>query len=420
MSQVPLQVSKLKDKTIRARARFMRTTRSGHANSCRANRVFILRRLVVRTGGTSRTALFFPSHHGSLVLLVWSIMERKMECDIANTAPANEHRLGKDPLTESQIESLAEFNAFFNHPDNEGAAMDAFSTPSSPGTAVEFPFSTSSYNDHLSTMLGSGVDPCSFGTSSYSDLAALQQKAEHPYYLNTSTFHTPSESHRHSLRRSVSEPPDGFGHHQITLSRQCVPAPPPMTFTRDGHSITNPARPARMGRSPYHKAQYRHQPYKGKPSPQHRHVQPSRYQIQRQGPGPTSAPHVHPALSPLHLQHHVFEPPPSLQGRNFVSSRVCTPVPSAEPAGVADETDSMLVAMDSPRMQEVASPGSPQDTENLTIPVSMNEFRTMIFEAVQKAMAGGQRESSEFGDAKQHDGGKDVVKKSVEEHGGKA
>lgn len=357
-----------------------------------------------------------------------------MACDIANSSPSPspypENFLddtwgSKDPET-TDLDTLAEFNAAFggNGDGNAGIDPQMLSNPSSPTSAFTgTAFDTTPFDQSLNPETSAGL-----GAYPSMDFASPA-----PYYQQSMELHSaapfqPSALRYQTRQRSVSEPPDGFAQHHPHQPRYVQSGGPPMMFHRGGHYLGRP-QATTLKSLPKGKAgqQMRSQPYKCKPSRQtEQHQQQQRYQLRRAQtqpvrPPPTSVPagmgmgiSMPPNASPMpqpmmagHMlpQQQAFDPlPPVMEGQAYVTSRVCTPAPEIPPPPAmmgspaqpqhTPQIDPLLTQATPSLTSAGASVGGSAPaagyggTTAVTVPLTVDELRAMIFEAVQKAVKG--------------------------------
>ncbi|KAK6393488.1 hypothetical protein LTR65_002360 [Meristemomyces frigidus] len=326
-----------------------------------------------------------------------------MACDVASS-PYSEGILddswgSKNPET-TDLDAIVDFNAAFGGGNDENNTINPqmLSNPSSPASSYNNAFNSNGVDHTLSP------EPTSLGA--YPTDFANSQSSATPYYhpsleLNPALHFQPPGLRYQTRQRSISEPPDGFAQH-----RQ-MPNGPDVTFHRGGHFLgyqqqqgPKPLKSLPKGKLGHQ--QMRSQPYKCKPNraADHHQQQQQRYQLRRTQTQPMRPPMSVPAMPPPHpMAHmqmqshgqHMFEPlPPVMEGQRYVTSRVCTPVPEALPPVMAQ----------SPRQQEIdpllmmplplaAVVGSDQGgKQTVTVPLTVEELRAMIMEAVQKAVKG--------------------------------
>ncbi|EMC97823.1 hypothetical protein BAUCODRAFT_146437 [Baudoinia panamericana UAMH 10762] len=219
-------------------------------------------------------------------------------------------------------------------------------------------------------------------------LQVAEQRNAHPLQASTA---------RHSFRRSVSEPPDG--RLMRNQQAQCQPV-----FTRGKTLIgTDDVQRARKSIKTKGARVY---PYPIKTNAS-RSQQQQRYPLRRAythsmpPQGPTSAPVMSPAvqnysLDLSHVMHQsaivpsqmMFEPLAPLPEQHcFWNSRVCTPTPEETGGPIISAglqyVDPLLTAPTTPTM---AGWVQQSQSQAVTLPLSVEELRAMIFEAVQKAV----------------------------------
>jgi len=352
-----------------------------------------------------------------------------MACEVARSSPFSNDFIdeswgNKNPET-TNLENIDEFNATFGIDSNgnnnqHGIDPQMLNNPPSPASTA---FNATGMDHTLSP------DPsnAAVGLGIYSDFD-IQQASPGPYFhpaldlYLTAPFHHPAAGMRYPNRqRSLSEPPaDMFPHHQ-----RHAQGPPQVTFHRGGHFLGQPQ--AKMLKSlPKHRREaLRSQPYKMKngkmPAPDQQQQQ-QRYQLRRaqtQPSKPPMAPTSVPMPSPMapHPMWHmgmgpgnsvqpVFEPlPPVMEGQKYVSSRVCTPTPEMQPRpqSMMGSTMPQQQMQIDPLLMATSPPMSANGShaaKTVTVPLTVEELRMMITEAVQKAVKnldGGVAQSVETG-----------------------
>ncbi|EME47274.1 hypothetical protein DOTSEDRAFT_41711 [Dothistroma septosporum NZE10] len=287
-----------------------------------------------------------------------------MSCEVASASPFG------DPNDWQKVESpngcldaIATFNASYSA--NEGDTVDRqlFSDRSANNECHhnDYAMSSNSLEQTLSSEL------CPFGEYP----ADFGQAPSSPYFQsveqNPAPIYHPSPLRNNAFRRSVSEPPGGSE----------VQPPPPMMFHREHHYLGKPMPgqgvqlkslpKAKQQRShPYQRARRINAP-EPPYHPEHRraHTQPSRG-------GPTSSP-IMMQMPPQYMPR-----VPTMQEPQYVSSRVCTPIPEA-----------VMTPHIDPALSGPATPAymSSNARNTLSIPLTVDELRSMIFEVVQKAVA---------------------------------
>ncbi|KAK3111684.1 hypothetical protein LTR53_012816 [Teratosphaeriaceae sp. CCFEE 6253] len=305
-----------------------------------------------------------------------------MACAVA-TSPFSEQPQGQEWLKSTEsgggFEALVEFNAGLHGHIRSTVNPQMLSNPPSP---------IGSYTDDFTGNVQDlpAMDDVGFYSHDFASPQAPYFSVEQPHADCPPTF-AASAGLRHGFRRSVSEPPGGPPlHHQL-----------PMSFNRNGHFIGHVQAPElqRLKSLPKSK-QNRSQPYKTKAQQQ----QAPRYHLRRtqtqpvwQHQSPTSMPMgMAPPASHTYLagpQHSIpsavaigqreFEPLPAVpEQRDYISSRVCTPTPDdlRFAASPQDVIDPMFAATVNARGNAV------------TLPMTVEELRAMITEAVQKAVKG--------------------------------
>ncbi|KAK5131997.1 hypothetical protein LTR08_000418 [Meristemomyces frigidus] len=315
-----------------------------------------------------------------------------MACDTATNSPYPESLLSdtwgsKDPET-TELDAIAEFNAAFGG-DSNSIDPQMLSNPSSPASSFTTAFNAGGLDQTMSPEpnAGLGAYPTDFATSGA------------PYYHSSFELHATSPFQPSSLRyqsrqRSVSEPPDGYHIH-----RQQVQSGPQMTFHRNGHWL-GPDQQARPLKSLPKNKGVRSQPYKCKPNLfDHREQPQSRYQLRRTQtqpvrppmsvPAGSMSPHHLPTTSPhpmahLHSQQLSGEPLPTvMEGQRYVTSRVCTPTPELPPPAMMPQSPVQQI---DPLLMMPLMGGDGQAA--VTVPLTVEQLRVMIMEAVQNAVKG--------------------------------
>ncbi|KAK5725742.1 hypothetical protein LTR15_003932 [Elasticomyces elasticus] len=314
-----------------------------------------------------------------------------MACEIASS-PFTEHRIEDGWMKTAEhgngFDALVEFNTTFGEGSNHGTIdPHMLSNPPSPANSFTSEFLIPGMDQTISPQAsnGLGIYPHDFGSP-------------HAPYYSTDNHHTAgpssftSSSMRHEFRRSVSEPPGGLPIQRVQMHN----SGPQMTFNRNGHFIGNlqPPQLQRLKSLPKSKSA-RSQPYKTKMSGQQRYqLRRTQTQPVRQHTAPTSTPsmmappssHPYPpalgtAFSPHMVGHQVFEPLPTVpEQRSYISSRVCTPTPDEVFGGQSHQAiDPMLTA-----------PPTPADRQDkaVTVALTVDQLKSMITEAVQKAVRG--------------------------------
>lgn len=276
-----------------------------------------------------------------------------MACDVVGS-----------PFSDHAFDTTEWDAAYDSHLDGSAIDPRMLSNPPSPASSHGGPLDTSRPNQIFAPDI-------TFDT--YPDFST--QAAATPYFTPNGGSLQPSPL-RHPFRRSISEPPGDFAHHH-----QVQP-----TFTRSGYppgfnisKLQADSRSHALKGSSRSKAAARQHPYQhgrqnGKSD------QSQRYQLRRTNTQPmrpptstpmsVASPMMPPPPSPLpHPM--MYEPMPMTQQprMQYVSSRVCTPGPEQ---GMA--IDPMLNA-------SVRAP-------TISIPLTVDELRAMIMDAVQNAVKG--------------------------------
>ncbi|KAK3721476.1 hypothetical protein LTR37_003032 [Vermiconidia calcicola] len=319
-------------------------------------------------------------------LLLASEKEGDMSCEVAsspfpdNIFDEDWKNCGGDSM---ELEAIVAFNAGVNSNDSNSGGIDPqlLSSVSSPAQSIETAFNDNGTNpdqnlaqDDLS-LFDSYPAPPDGAQQASAATPYFHRSIEQPYSLMQPPMYTPSPlRNQFQHRRSVSEPPAGFPDH-VHLSQQ--PPQSQITFTRSGTPLGTPRLPngTPISRT-MSKQRYlnRQQPYPvTKRLPQQGRYQLRRTQTQPVRPdnAPTSTPMMQHISSPpppppphqhmMMMQQSVSSPP------QFVSTRVCTPAPSPQQTNI------------DPRL------ATPEKKAAVAIPVTVEELRAMITEAVQKA-----------------------------------
>ena len=305
-------------------------------------------------------------------------------------------RLGGD---DGGLQSIAEFNAAFakdNEGDDGGLAFGiephATSHPGSPVVSTFLEGTDLNFDSKFNLDVGDVEKSDRPTYPEFSDTAIFSTP-----YFDHSTRNPPSNPLFRSPaldsqwnRRSVSEPPDGGFQH---LHRS-PPAPPPsgggVVLHRGGHFLGEPKHPhPEMQRlksmTPRNRSVRSHHPYAPRAAPQtHRHqlrrantTQPGHPRANL-GTGPTSAPI--PSAPPRHHMNVAGAlPPPSMMNS---TTRVCTP--SGSPA--AGVVSPNVMGTIDPQLGE--TPIVSGENRVLSIPLAVEDLRSMIIEAVRSALRG--------------------------------
>ncbi|KXT07070.1 hypothetical protein AC578_2429 [Pseudocercospora eumusae] len=319
-----------------------------------------------------------------------------MACDTLDTAFNDAFLDGswaKDDNSDFGLGAIAEFNAATNAlPADTVDPQLTFSNPSTPQTnngciAQNPPAANSDLNQTL------GPSP-----NVYENYASMNMDASStPYFQSIETNPAPAfqpsplRHEQHFMhRRSVSEPPADMGQNVF--------------FTRSDHYLGEPigqSKPRGMKSLPRNKNQRSQhcQPYPSRPSTKshpHPHtLQPVpgfRPGVQRSQTQPIHAQQYAPTSSPMSHYPHAISPPrqPYIQQPSpanmmheqqytpMTTTRVCTPVPEAVMASPP---------MIDPALSQASTPGRVEKRQQtVSIPVSLEELRKMIFDAVRKAI----------------------------------
>lgn len=218
-------------------------------------------------------------------------------------------------------------------------------------------------------------DQPSAASSPYSHPSIEAPYPTHPTYI-------PVPLHSELHRRSVSEPPTGIPSDHLHAYAMPTMLEPALTFTRSGMTIGTPklhhGNRATRSRHPHLQEPY---PTLMSVGQDRDHSRP--WRARRRRHGPTSVP-------PMHPMHHIPRPqmitqqqlPPSqhipVQRRGpAVSSRVCTPAPSP-PQQQQGPVQIDPYLMNAPSVAE---------RKAVTIPLTVEELRGMITEAVRAALS---------------------------------
>ncbi|KXT15916.1 hypothetical protein AC579_5514 [Pseudocercospora musae] len=315
-----------------------------------------------------------------------------MACDTVDTAFNDAFLDGswaKDDTSDFGLGAIAEFNAASNaQPGDTVDPRLTFSNPSIPQThngafAQNAPAATSDLNQTLSTSpnVYENYSSMNIGTSSTPYFQSIETNPA-PAYQPSPLRHEQHFMHR----RSVSEPPADMGQNVF--------------FTRSDHYLGEPIgqpKPRPVKSLPRNKNQ-RSQPYpprqstRNHPHPQALQSQPGfRPGMQRSQTQPVHAQQYAPTSSPMSNFPHAISPPrqPYIQHPSpatmmheqqytpMTTTRVCTPVPEAIMASPP---------MIDPALSQASTPSRVEKRQTVSIPVSLEELRNMIFDAVQKAI----------------------------------
>ncbi|KAK4630885.1 hypothetical protein CLAFUW4_02516 [Fulvia fulva] len=308
-----------------------------------------------------------------------------MSCEVANASPFGDpNEWGKVESPGGGLDAIVNFNASFLRQDGNTVDPQLFSNSPAPN---EYHHST--YN-----VPSNGLDQTlSAEPSPFGDYPAdFNQAPSSPYFPSIEhppqQIYHPSPLRNNAFRRSVSEPPGGPDLQQ--------PGPPPMMFHREHHYLGKPMpRQAVQLKSlpkakqqrphPYQRAHTRrvNVPEPGPPfRPEHRRAHTSGGRT-----GPTSSPMMMMMQMPHQQQYMPHAPMMQEPQQQFVSSRVCTPVPEMP------QIDPALSGSSTPMPAYMHS--SPRNA--VSIPLTVDELRSMIFEAVQKAVGEKEKKDSVAG-----------------------
>lgn len=323
-----------------------------------------------------------------------------MACEVANS-PFSEH--GYDEAWSAGgnadgLDAIIDFNNSFNdasHASNGAVDPNTLSNPPSPASDFANPF-------------GGDADDNQAPAPAYpSDLTEAPQT---PYFQSIeqqkgSLPASTSATLRHEFRRSVSEPPGGLPiHHRHVQGQPQVTT----TFHRNGHFLGHSVpsagiqklkslpknKPAHHSRNhSYNKQHCTRQ------SVRRCNTQPGRpMQAPTSMPAPQAMmmphPQPHPFPPAMGMSHPMlmaFEPMPGLPENaphtpRYLSSRVCTPAGSPQQV-----IDPMLTAPSPPTPGNVGLGiglvgGQAQAAAGVTVPLTVEELKTIIQEAVNQAV----------------------------------
>lgn len=334
-----------------------------------------------------------------------------MACDVASSSNSpslfGEGWDCRNPET-TDLSSLPEFNDLFSTHSDHGIDPFPFSNPASPASPFAG-FDSGAVDATLSP------EASNTGLGLYTDDPGTNCSPSSPYFdITPAAPFNPAAARYQTRQRSVSEPPADFSmhHHQ-------VPQPAQMTFNRNGHYLGEPAQHPRP----------HHQPKMLKSLPKHkrallrgttgpysrakntRHMIPDQQQAQQRHQlrraqtqpvrpptsGPTSAPmniapSQHPQQASMHGMHGgpVFEPlPPVIEGQRYITSRICTPTPEPSPRRqdvMGFEQQQQGINLDPQLMGASSNVGARGSA--ITVPLTVDELRRIITEAVEKAVKG--------------------------------
>lgn len=291
------------------------------------------------------------------------------------------------------LEAIAEFNATSNQAATTTEPQLTSRKPSTPPDQNPFAFSPSATSPGLNETLSqepSPYDGFNFDAPTSPYYQSIETNAPSTYQPS------PLRNAQYFHRRSVSEPPADMA--------------PQMIFHRQDHFLGKQMHQPNMKMlkslpSARNKAQ-RNSPYPPRKATRtHPHPQALELQhgfrpgVQRSHTQPVN-PYQHaPTSSPMHTYHpaafspprHGYAPPPPTLPSNMApperqqyapvsTTRVCTPIPEAMMASPP---------MIDPALSQPSTPMKPEKRQTISIPVTMEELRAMIFDTVQKAVHGG-------------------------------
>ncbi|KAF2162206.1 hypothetical protein M409DRAFT_27583 [Zasmidium cellare ATCC 36951] len=321
-----------------------------------------------------------------------------MDVDVANSSAFQGSPFDQDwNITsggqDGALGPIQEFNANFD-PSN-GGSIDPHLTLSNPATP------NNDFNSSYNGQMG-GLDQTLGPAASPYDSFQPHFDGMTPYYQSVEANPNPiyqTSSSRFNHRRSVSEPPGGPA---------MPPPPPPMILHRDNHCLGHPManKAVQLKSVPRGSKQQRPHPYSRRMRDPHR-PDMRRAQTQPVRAGPTSTPY----LMPPH-----FMPQNMMQEPHNITSRVCTPTPEGGPMSPLN-IDLALSGVPSP-MQTPPMRSDPRRT--LLIPLTVDELRAMVYEAVQKAVGSIEAKKEEAGGVVEDDvdGEESSEVKKVDNEGG--
>jgi hypothetical protein len=315
-----------------------------------------------------------------------------MACEVAHS-PFSEHRMGHPE--ETNLEAIADFNATFG---NGTPSMGGHGSGINPQMLRNPPTPNSDYGNAFNpNAMEHTLSPQSSSLENYSPTINFAGTPESyfPSIEHPPIPFIPTSLRYETRRRSVSEPPEGLMHHHRYAGNEL----PQITFHRGGHYLGAPQKQRSLKSVQKSRQGMRPHPYKGKPSQE----QQGRYQLRRantqpvRGPHPTSAPSSMPMGPPPqpYPDMHMMAPPPHqlrpvdplpvLPEHDYVSTRVCTPTPGPSQPMASPSQQPMIdpLLMPSPSIGSNAG-----ENKTLSVPLTVDELKMMITEAVQKAVKG--------------------------------
>jgi hypothetical protein len=216
---------------------------------------------------------------------------------------------------------------------------------------------------------------------------------EAPY--PTQATYIPFALHSQIHRRSVSEPPAGIPSDHLHAYTAPIIPEPALTFTRSGINIGMP-KLHHNNRTTRSRHAHLPEPYPAlKPIGQERyHLRRSHTQLVQNGPTsvpPTHSMHYTPSPQMMMMQQPLPTPVCGGVRGPAVSSRVCTPAPSP----LHQPLDPVQIGR-----HWMSSPSGEEKRKAVMIPLTVEELRGMITEAVQAVLSGaGVRDSVEDANA---------------------
>ncbi|SMQ47522.1 unnamed protein product [Zymoseptoria tritici ST99CH_1A5] len=316
------------------------------------------------------------------------------------------------------LDAISDFNDKFDSIQNDDTldALLGFTDPATPtntqGTFDNVTYSAGDSANGINQPLMADTNPFQPYPEDFGNRAPSS-----PYFQSVEAvpshqqIYQPSQFHNNAHRRSVSEPPGMNA--------------PPMTFHRERHYLGNPVAPRAMPlksqpkpkqpRShPYARGRVQQSPlqvYPPQPPQYHQqHQQQQHHQQQQQLPpqhrphmqrsqttqpfhGPTSVPYTAPSqhynqFIPLVQPHTIPTPMPVPMATpdvsQYIQARLCTPTPQTPPLQQQSMIDPSLTGSTGDR-----SMGMRSDTgKTMSIPVTVDELKEMISEAVRAAFFG--------------------------------